>query len=226
MFGEKPHKKRYPTREYHHGFIPGRHHLPGMFRPLMSMSKESFLEMREYFILKILTDIPEGITGYQFQEEYHFPRTNVLRLLDKLEKDELVTTKEEIVDGRTNKLYLITEKGIKQMEELKEKWGERFRMMSDTTIPFFTRGERFHLMNKVNELANSEDATDYFRGLRSKIKNRQTVLEDRLNNLNEIRKELDTIINMIERDTEFDKEKIINHIKDWWERTKENREDK
>ena len=120
MFREKTHNKCYPPRGRPHGY--GHHkHPPGMFRPMMSMSKESFREMRRFFVLKILTDNLEGITGYQLQEKYHFPRTNVLRLLDQLEEEKYVETKEEIVDGRTNKLYLITEKGIKYNEEQWEK---------------------------------------------------------------------------------------------------------
>ena len=115
MFREKTNKKYCPPRGRPHGQGPRRHH-PGMFKPLMSMSKESFIEMREYFVLKILTDNLEGITGYQLQEDYHFPRTNVLRLLDKLVDEKLVETKEEIVDGRANKLYIITDEGIKKID--------------------------------------------------------------------------------------------------------------
>lgn len=225
MFRDKNSNKCYSPRGKSSGFHPERIRPHGMFKPLMSMSKESFMEMRKYFVLKILTDIPEGITGYQLQEEYYFPRTNVLRLLDRLEEEKLVETKEEIVEGRANKLYLITEEGIKQVEELKEKWGERFRMMSDTTMPYFTRGEKFHLMKKIGQLETSEDAIDYFRGMRSKIKAKQNSLNDRLKILSSIREELDSIIDMIEKDNEFNREKVVIHINEWWEKKAKNEEE-
>ncbi|MBY8999615.1 MAG: PadR family transcriptional regulator [Candidatus Heimdallarchaeota archaeon] len=218
MYKGKMSKKCYPPRGRRPGFHHGRPHPPGVFRPLMSMSKESFKEMRKYFVLKILTDNPEGITGYQLQEEYHFPRTNVLRLLDILVEDKLVETKEETVEGRANKLYIITDSGIKLMEEMKEKWGERFRMMNETTMPFFTRGEKFVFMKRIDKLDNSEDAVDYFRGLRSKIKTKQSSLKKRLDIFTETRQELDAIVDMLEKDKEFDREKLVQYINDWWER--------
>lgn len=224
VFREKRHEKYCPPRGRPSSFHHGRHY-PGLFRPLMTMSKESFMEMREYFILKILSDNMEGITGYQLQEEYQFPRTNVLRLLEKLVEANLVETKEETIEGRANKLYIITNSGIKKMEEMKERWGERFRMMSETTMPFFTPGEKFLFIRRLNEFENSEDAIDYFRGFRSKIKSRQTHLEERIKIFKNIRKEVDTLIEILEKDKEFDKEKLRKHVEDWWERQRKEGEE-
>jgi DNA-binding PadR family transcriptional regulator len=191
----------------------------------MSMSKESFMEMRKYFVLKIMTDNLDGITGYQLQEEYHFPRTNVLRMLDKLEQDKYVKTKEETIDGRANKLYILTDKGIKYMEELKEKWGERFAMMSDTTMPFFSKGEKFLLMRTIETFKSKEDAIDFFRGQRSKIKLKQDSLERKLEFFIELKEQVNFLIQVLEKQREYDPKELVKQIDEWWEKMQNKNED-
>ena len=216
MYRDKTKRKYYPPggkpTGFHHPMEPR-----GMYRPLMSMSKESFKEMRTYFVLKILTDNLDGITGYQLQEDYHFPRTNVLRLLDDLVEQKYVKTKTDTVDGRANKLYIITDKGMDYMNELKEKWAERFTMMSDTTMPFFSKGERFMLKKSIDKFTSTEDAVDYFRGIRSRVKSKQTVLQDRLDVYNKLKDKLDELIDDLEKSDKLDKEALEKQIDEFWE---------
>ena len=218
MYKDKTNKKRYPPR----GKPTGSHHSEGhrgMFKPLMSMSKESFKEMRTYFVLKILSDNPDGITGYQLQEDYHFPRTNVLRVLDDLVEQKYVKIKKDEVDGRANKLFIITDTGMNYMDELKEKWADRFSMMSDTTMPYFSRGEKHMLLKRIDQLTSIEDAIDYFRGKRSKIKTKHSAIQERLEILENRKERLDDLIKFLEKSDKFDKAELIEQVKDWWETT-------
>ncbi|MFX0063366.1 MAG: hypothetical protein ACFFC7_14415 [Candidatus Hermodarchaeota archaeon] len=183
----------------------------------MPMSKKAFNEMRRLFLLKILKENKKGITGYQLQEEYRFPRTNVVRLLDKLLEDEYVEVKETTVDGRAHKLFFISQKGEQLLDDLQEKWSDSLANMSDM-VPFRHpfRGEkrRFRFMRKIDEMSSKEDVIDLLRGHRSRIKNRQKRLEMRLQYIADLRKNLDDLIEFTEKMDEFDKEKLKQKIRE------------
>ncbi|MFX0092164.1 MAG: hypothetical protein ACFFBD_10420 [Candidatus Hodarchaeota archaeon] len=186
----------------------------------MPMSRKAFNEMRKLFLLKILKENKEGITGYQLQEEYHFPRTNVLRLLDRLLEDECIEVKETTVDGRAQKLFFISNKGEQLLEDLQEKWSDSFANMSDMAPPErfrhpFMRGKhRFNFVRRIDEMSSKEDVIDFLRGYRSRIKYGQKKLEMRLQNITDLRKNLDELIEFTEKMSEFDKDKIKQKIKE------------
>ena len=94
-------------------------HLPH-FKPPLPMTFEGFKEMRYMMILMILVDTPEGITGYQIQKQYNFPRGNLLRTLDDLVEMNHVKTSESVIDGRAHKFFIVTDKGKQFLEELKK----------------------------------------------------------------------------------------------------------
>ena len=113
--------------------------LPDHFRPPLPIDRESFQEIRDFIVLFIISEHPKGLTGYQLQEKYNFPRGTIVRALQDLENKQYLKSKEEIIEGRANKFYIITDLGRKFLEELKLKWANLFSILSEINqnIPGF-----------------------------------------------------------------------------------------
>jgi len=177
---------------------------PHHFKPPLPMTRESFKEIRYFMILMILSDNPEGITGYQFQEKYKLPRGNLLRIMNELEKLEYVITSESVIKGRAQKFFIITDKGKDYLDDLKKKWADRFAQMSEFAAPdmlgrlFMRRGFQMFLSNQLDHISSKEDAIDLFRGLRSKVKTFKARITDGLKELENAKSGLDSIIQRIE----------------------------
>ena len=99
--------------------------VPSHFKPPFPMTLEGFKEMKYIMILMILSDNPEGITGYQLQERFNMPRGNLLRTMDDLVELKHVKTSESVIKGRAQKFFIITEEGKTYLDDLKKKWIER-----------------------------------------------------------------------------------------------------
>jgi len=57
----------------------------GPFKPPLPIGRESFQEIRDFIVLIIISEYPNGITGYQLQDKYNFPRGTLIRTLQELE---------------------------------------------------------------------------------------------------------------------------------------------
>ena len=180
--------------------FPGSH-----FKPPPPMSRESFREIRDYMLLLIISEYPDGITGYQLQEKYKFPRGTLIKTLHELEEKNYLRTKEVIIDGRANKFYMLTEMGKNFLEELKLKWANLFGAMSEFNP---SKGLGILLMNRIEELSSKEDAIDFFRGIRSWNKSMLQHMEERIEKLKSSKVDLDNIINEIEEMDAFNKHLI------------------
>ncbi|MFX1273537.1 MAG: PadR family transcriptional regulator [Promethearchaeota archaeon] len=179
---------------------------PGFpFRGPLPMNRESFQEIREYFILLLISGYPEGITGYQIQEKYKVPRGTLIRTLQDLDDKGYLTTKEEIIEGRANKFYFLTEQGKNFVEELNLKWANLFFMMSE-----FNPGEGLKVMmfDKIENFESKDDAIDFFRGLRSWSKELFKLIEKNIEKLKKAKNFLDVIIAKIENMDILDKEQV------------------
>ncbi len=178
--------------------------LGGHFDSPLPMSRESFKEMKHFIILLILSDNPKGITGYQFQGKFHFPRGNLLRTLEELEIEEYISTKEDVIKGRAQKFFTITEKGTLYLEKLKERLTNQLAMMSNMAPPeeynnpFLKESVQMLLIKNVEDSNSLEDALDLFRGLRSHLKIFLSQLEKRKEKLEMAKSELDNIIKKVE----------------------------
>ncbi len=89
------------------------------------LQKKTYHEVRNMIFLLTINGEKEGITGYQLQDIYDFPRGNILRGLAKLEELGAIEAKEEVVNGRTQKKYIITEQGKEYLKKLASEWSER-----------------------------------------------------------------------------------------------------
>ncbi|MFW9945806.1 MAG: PadR family transcriptional regulator [Candidatus Odinarchaeota archaeon] len=194
---------------------------PSHFKPPFPMRLEGFKEMKYIMILMILSDNPEGITGYQLQERFHMPRGNLLRTLDDLVELDYVKTSESVIKGRAQKFFIITEEGKKYLNDLKKKWIERVSQMPEFAAPimqgniFIKKGLEMILSHQLDLLETKEDGLDLFRGLRSKLKMFITKLTEVLKYLTITQSELDSIIQKIETMDILNIEEIKEMIKEF-----------
>ncbi|MFX1477439.1 MAG: hypothetical protein ACFFCI_04855 [Promethearchaeota archaeon] len=191
------------------GHIP---HFPGVHpRAPIPMGKESFQEIRDYMLLLIISEHSEGITGYQLQEKYHFPRGTLVRSLQDLEEKGYLQTKEEIIDGRPNKFYLITIEGKKVLEELKLKWATIFGRLAEINPE---NGMKYMLYSKIEEFETLEDAHDFFSSFRFWSKGMLKNIEKRIEKFKIGTARIDEIIKEIEKMETLNKEKLREMIKE------------
>ena len=175
-----------------------------------------YKDMKELFLLSTLNEEKEGLSGTQLQEVHGLPRGNLMRSLTELEKQELI-------EKNTEKIFTITEKGQGYLEELKEKIAERNMIIDDIAPmeryanPFHRHHHRDRLIYDLGLMDNKEELIDYFRGMRARITRRKNHMEQRLENINSEKKELDELIQQIESADESSidelKEKIREKLK-------------
>jgi len=177
---------------------------PG-FKPPLPMTRESFQEIRDYMLLLIVSEYPDGITGYQLQDKYKLPRGTLIRSLQNLEEKKLVSSKEVIIDGRANKFYVITESGKHFLEELKLKWANLFGRMSEFNP---SEGLENIMFNKIEEFNSKEDAIDFFRGIRSWMKEMLQRMEEMTKKLKSSTTDLNNTIIEIEEMDAYDKQQV------------------
>jgi DNA-binding PadR family transcriptional regulator len=179
------------------------------FKLHLPVGRESFQEIRDFIVLLIISEYPYGITGYQLQDKYNFPRGTLVRTLQALEDKQYLKSREEILEGRANKFYIITELGKKFLEELKLKWANVFSIMSEINPP---EGLKRIIFEKVEEFESKEDAIDFFRGIRSWMKSVLNRIELRIEKLKGSKADLDRIVKEIEEMESLDQVKIKDMI--------------
>jgi len=186
----------------------------GGFRPKMMMQKEFFQELRYFFILSILNDIPEGITGYRLQDKFQFPRGNILRLLDELMEQKYLSVEDSVIEGRAQKIFKISDAGKQYLTKLKQKWAEFFSHMSDQAPieefapPFASRIGIENLYNMINECKTKDDAIDVVRGLRAQLTREHERIEQRLQRVDQRKTKLDELVKLIEKMESFKLDEI------------------
>ncbi len=175
------------------------------FKFPLPMGREFFQEIRDYMILLIISEYPDGTTGYKLQEKYNFPRGTLIKTLKNLETKGYLNIKEEIIEGRANKFYKITDEGKKLLEELKLKWANLFGMMAEINPP---EGLKMMLFEKIKEFESKDDAIDFFRGMRSWMKGMLQRIESRIDKFKKSEDDLDDLIEEIEKMDSLNKDKI------------------
>jgi len=205
FMGQGPPEHHRHSHSPPHGGSPHFGLMPPFFKSPLPFGRELFQEIRDYLVLLIISEYPDGITGYQLQEKYKFPRGTLIRTLQDLEVRKYLETKEDIIDGRANKFYMITELGNSFLEELKLKWANVFGMMGEINPPM---GLKMMIFEKIKEFESKDDAIDFFRGIRSWMKSMLQRIETRIEKLKRCNVDLDEIIEEIEKMESLNKDKI------------------
>lgn len=190
----------------------------GQFGMDLPMRKENIHELRYFFILNLLIDQTEGITAYQLQENFRFPRGNLLRILEDLEEKGYVQMKETVINGRAQKLYSITQEGKEFIEQFKKKWAGFFSDMSDHAPfekfrnPFIQENIREILLKELSECKDKEEAIDLVRGMRIDITRRRTKLQERVEMMDDLKKNIDELVKFLENEKDLNIENIKKFI--------------
>lgn len=108
---------------------------------------------------------PNGITGYQLQNDYGIPQTTVYRMLSNLKDEGYASIDEVIIDGRKQKRYKITAEGIKRLEELKIVASGKIALLFNVLTPeergkkppFLGFSARYRLLKHKLELAGTKE---------------------------------------------------------------------
>ena len=225
-----------PPPKPHRSYIgPGGHPpfgLPPFFPPPpmggpMPLGRKGFSEMKTLFILSLISEYPEGITVYLLHKKYKLSRGMLISTLEDLENEGYLKTREDEVKGRSQKYYIIIEKGMEYLIKLKSRWANRFARMSEMAPPehfgkpFLHDFERL-LIAPIQDWDSKEDAIDYLGGIRSWIKSMIRRIENRKSHL-EIRKShINYLIEKIKELNEWNldeikkllRESFINNHKD------------
>lgn len=202
-----------PPAPPHHFGPPPFFGPPHHFDPPLPITREGFNEMKFMMILMLLSDNPNGITGYKIQKRYQIPRGNLLRTLDELVEKKYLITSESLIKGRAQKFFIMTKKGKKYLNKLRKKWITRFSMMPEIGPPSL-EGLKMMLTERIKEFESKEDAIDFFRGVRSWMKNILYHIKIKTMKLTKAKDDIDIIIDKIELMDFFDNEKIINFVMD------------
>ncbi|TFF97241.1 MAG: MarR family transcriptional regulator [Promethearchaeota archaeon] len=201
-----------PVPSHHFGpppFFAPPHH----FAPPLPMTREGFNEMKFMMILMLLSDNPNGITGYKIQKRFQIPRGNLLRTLDELVEKKYLTTSESVVEGRVNKFFIITKRGKKYLGKLKKKWVTRFSMMTEMGPPS-PEALKTIIIEKIKEFESKDDAVDFFRGIRSWMKNILQHINLKVRKITRAKSDLDIIIEKVEKMGNLNKNEIIEMVTD------------
>ncbi len=223
FMGQGPPEHSGPPHHPPFGGIPPFGNIPpflkGPFRPPLPIGREAFQEIRDFIVLMIISEYPNGITGSQLQEKYNFPRGTLVRTLQEMEDKMYLKSEEQIVEGRANKFFIITELGRKFLEELKLKWSNVFSLMSEITP---SKGLRRILLEKIKDFEDKDDAIDFFRGIRSWMKSILKRIERRIEIFKGTKADLDRIIKEIEKMDTLNKDKIMEMVEESIKKTVDN----
>lgn len=180
----------------------------GTYKPIMALNKDSFKEMQQFFVLKIITDNPEGITAYQLANNYQINRSTVKLMLSYFEEKAYITSNTEVIDGRANKLYFLTDSGFDYLLQLKYIWFERFRMMEELTLRNLTSNEKKHYIKKIENYKTKEERLEYLKAMHSRHKNNMRIYEIQYRTFVKMDEEISYIINKIEKEDYLDKKEL------------------
>lgn len=206
-------QKDVPTVPTHHFGSPPFFDPPHHFGHPLPITREGFNEMKFMMILMLLSYNPNGITGYKIQKRFQIPRGNLLRTLDELVEKKYLTTSESVIEGRVNKFFIITKRGKKYLGKLKKKWVTRFSMMTEMGPPS-PEALKIMIIERIKEFESKEDAVDFFRGIRSWMKNMLNHINLKVILLTRAKSDLDIIIEKVEKMGNLNNNEIIEMVTD------------
>ncbi|NHJ47092.1 MAG: PadR family transcriptional regulator [Asgard group archaeon] len=197
------------------------------FRPKMPFGPNLVKEMTHLVFLWTISEEPKGITFYELKTTYEISHGSAYRSLHKLEEDGYLLSEEKIVDGRAQKLYMITDKGKDYLTELREKWTRRISFLMDFTPPPHPRGhhpphprkKRSDLFIKqLSEFKTKDEALQFLNNAREHFKGRMNKHERYIESLQNNMKAMDEIESKIKEDETYDSETIALFVKKLFEK--------
>lgn len=180
----------------------------GTYKPIMALNKDSFKEMQQFFVLKIITDNPDGITAYQLANNYQINRSTVKLMLSDFEKQAYISSNTEVIDGRANKLYFLTDLGFDYLLKLKYDWFERFRMMEELTLRNLTSSEKKHYIAKIENYKTKEERLEYLQAMQLRHKINIEIYKRKYQTFVRMDEIITYIIKNVEKEDYLDKKEL------------------
>jgi DNA-binding PadR family transcriptional regulator len=148
---------------------------PPIFGPTM------IKDMNQLLFLWVISEEPEGMTGYNLQKAFHMqkpdqPNTTVYRTLKQLENEEYLASDEQIVNGRTQKIYKINKSGMERLQALRQEMQNK--------ISFFVPPEGFNIPFQYGPFRSIEQDDEMFKS-KEKVLTILTSIEDMLTHVKE-----------------------------------------
>ena len=200
--------------------------------PPFPFDPETFNDLKIFFLLTILSENPGGISAYQLNIKYKFPRTSVNRLIATMIVPGYVYVSTSKISGRTQTLYKLSKSGKEYLGHLKEKWSVRFANMAELA-PFDKYADLSicevifeRALVYLEESESKSEVENYFKEIYSNINHEISMIENRLDNLIVAKNELDIVIKFISNQKSLNREemvKLIEKIKERQKKLKEKR---
>lgn len=194
----------------------------------LPISRKAFREIRNFIILMIISESDnQGITGYDLQEKYGFPRGTLLRTLKSFEEKRFVKINEEIIRGRTNKLYTISKLGKDYLNTLKKKWANLFAIMSEKanperfSHPFAREWFRLMILENIKSLESKLEAEEFLTKIIGGTNEMIKRFSSRINELERFKVKLEELFPYIENMKQFDQNILRDEIKNLFKSLKD-----
>jgi len=198
----------------------------------LPVNRKAFHEIRNFIILTIISEHSnKGITGYQLQERYGFPRGTLLRTLQLFENKNYVDIREEVIQGRANKFYVINSVGKDYLNTLRQKWANLFAMMTEKANPercehpFAREWFRLMIIDHIEVLNTKNQAEEFFTKIKGGIDEIIRRFSSRIHKLEQFKKEIDPMINIIEKMDRFDQDALKEAVYNLFSKLKEEMEE-
>src|SRR6056297_3630291 len=115
---------------------PGMEHPRPPHKPPFPFKRDVIKRIQDLFLLIIIEGQgKQGVTAYQLEKQYKYPRTSATRSLESLEGQLILESIEKTEDGRNQKIYLLTDKGKEELDDMKRNWAGRIAMWTEMIPP-------------------------------------------------------------------------------------------
>ena len=162
-----------------------------------------------------------SLTGYSLHRLTGIPLTNIYRILEKLVDEKLLEKldQEKVVDGRAQKLYIITDKGETKLNELQEEWAGKVSFLQGITgfcAPFpFRRKNHPKFKERILKIDGREDALKFLKVYQDSFDNRIQSMEITIKSLKEAKIKINDAAKKVNDQEDFSPQvfvKIVSQI--------------
>ncbi len=189
--------------------------------PPLPVGRHDFQKIRQFVLLMILSRNIEGISAYQL-EKYNFPRGSLLRDIEKFEEKGYVITREEVIEGRVNKLHSLTESGLNHLKELQAFFSKTSALMAEIApLEIESYGKLFMkemlkaaIIEQIKSLESKKDGINYFEKISLWVDSAITRLENKREKFRYLKRKIEELLVIIESEEELNRKQIEKFVSD------------
>jgi len=182
-------------------------HGPPLFEPPFLLGPKLLKSANQLLILWAISENTDGITGYNLQKKFGIsdpskPNSTIYRTLRKLENEGYLNVEEKIESGRVQKIYKITEKGIKFMDSLRTEIQNKifyFVPPESFEFPFIFKFRGNFIKNIINNIKTIHEIKILIQNIEDILLNTKERLQYKLNYTEQILSELTNFKSKLEK---------------------------